>query len=203
MVVGSISSGGDHDVHCWWDPIRSKQLFSVPYVTCRCLPGFLVMIIYKIYMLLENNISLFNEECCQIKMSLIYFSISLRRDRLVLCIFIRCGRAMFQIRRGLIGLFVCLDACWIFSQSYFQGTEDQINIDLLSGLFVCIGLCGSQIFILSRPSDYTSNKIQITNKIVFLWRNLHLSWSHNRSIAWLILDCSGWLVGWLVGFHGI
>ena len=45
VVVGSISNGGDHSVHCWWDLIRSKQLFSVPYVICRCLPDFLVMVI--------------------------------------------------------------------------------------------------------------------------------------------------------------
>ena len=41
---------------CWFDlkrwrsrctlhPVRSKQLFSVPFVTCRCLSDFLVMII--------------------------------------------------------------------------------------------------------------------------------------------------------------
>ena len=45
VVVGSISSGGDHVVHCWCDLIRSKQLFSAPYVTCRCVPDFLVMLI--------------------------------------------------------------------------------------------------------------------------------------------------------------
>ena len=45
VVVGSISSGGDHDVYCWWDLIRSKQLFSAPYVTWKCLPDFLVMVI--------------------------------------------------------------------------------------------------------------------------------------------------------------
>ena len=44
VVVGSFSSGGDYGVHCWWAPIRSKQLFSVPYVACMCLPDFLVMI---------------------------------------------------------------------------------------------------------------------------------------------------------------
>ena len=44
-VAGSISSGGDLGMHCWWDPIRSKQLFSVPYVACGCLPDFLVMAI--------------------------------------------------------------------------------------------------------------------------------------------------------------
>ena len=53
VVAGSISSGGDHGVHCGWDPIRSKQLFSAPYVECRCLPDFLVMaisnIIYKLF----------------------------------------------------------------------------------------------------------------------------------------------------------
>ena len=47
VVVGSISSGRGHGVHCWWDPIRSKQLFSAPYVACRCLPDFLVMVIQR------------------------------------------------------------------------------------------------------------------------------------------------------------
>ena len=44
-VVGSISSGGDHGLHCWWDLIRSKQLFRALYVACRCVPDFLVMVI--------------------------------------------------------------------------------------------------------------------------------------------------------------
>ena len=44
-VAGSISSGGDNGMHCWWDPIWSKQLFRVPYVACGCLPDFLVMVI--------------------------------------------------------------------------------------------------------------------------------------------------------------
>ena len=30
VVAGSISSGGDYGIHCWWDLIRSKQLSSVP-----------------------------------------------------------------------------------------------------------------------------------------------------------------------------
>ena len=46
VIVGLISSGGDHGMHCWWDLKRSKQLFSVPYVACRCLPNFLVIVIY-------------------------------------------------------------------------------------------------------------------------------------------------------------
>ena len=29
MVVGWISSGGDHGIHCWWDLIRSKELPSI------------------------------------------------------------------------------------------------------------------------------------------------------------------------------
>ena len=33
VVVGSISSGGDHCIHCWGDLIRSKQLSSVS--VCR------------------------------------------------------------------------------------------------------------------------------------------------------------------------
>ena len=44
-IYHSISSGGDHGMHCWWDLIRSKQLFSVPYFACRCLLNFLVMVI--------------------------------------------------------------------------------------------------------------------------------------------------------------
>ena len=36
-------------VHCWWDLIRSKQQFSAPYVACRCLPDFLVMVISNIF----------------------------------------------------------------------------------------------------------------------------------------------------------
>ena len=30
VVAGSISSGGDYGIHCWWGLIRSKQLSSVP-----------------------------------------------------------------------------------------------------------------------------------------------------------------------------
>ena len=30
VVAGSISSGWDYGIHCWWDVIRSKQLSSVP-----------------------------------------------------------------------------------------------------------------------------------------------------------------------------
>ena len=29
VVAGSISSGGDHSIHSWWDLIRLKQLSSV------------------------------------------------------------------------------------------------------------------------------------------------------------------------------
>ena len=47
VVVGSISNDGDYGVHCCWNPIRSKQLFNVPYVACRCLLDFLVIYIYK------------------------------------------------------------------------------------------------------------------------------------------------------------
>ena len=49
VVVVSISSGGDHVMHCWWHLIRSKQLFSEPYVACRCVPDFLVMVISNWY----------------------------------------------------------------------------------------------------------------------------------------------------------
>ena len=30
VVAGSISSGEDYSIHCWWDLIRSKQPSSVP-----------------------------------------------------------------------------------------------------------------------------------------------------------------------------
>ena len=45
VVVCSISSGGDHSAHCWWDLMRSKQQFSALYVACRCLPDFLIIVI--------------------------------------------------------------------------------------------------------------------------------------------------------------
>ena len=62
VAVGSISSGGDYGVHCWWDPIRSKQLFSVLYVTCGCLPDFLVIIILiYIYIYIYKLINWTNE----------------------------------------------------------------------------------------------------------------------------------------------
>ena len=40
VVVGSISSGGDHGMSCWWGIIT-----VVPYVALRCLLDFLVMVI--------------------------------------------------------------------------------------------------------------------------------------------------------------
>ena len=43
--------GGDHGIHCWWDQIRSKQPYRVPYVPCECLPNFLVMVITLSYIL--------------------------------------------------------------------------------------------------------------------------------------------------------
>ena len=33
----------------WWDQIRLKQLYSVPYVACECLLHFLVMVITLLY----------------------------------------------------------------------------------------------------------------------------------------------------------
>ena len=40
-VVISISSGRDHDIHCWWNLIRSEQLSSVKNWLCiiSCLSG--------------------------------------------------------------------------------------------------------------------------------------------------------------------
>ena len=54
-----------HGMHCCWDPMRSKQLFSVPYVPCRCLKDFLVMIIQiyiyiYIYILWRVSTRIFN-----------------------------------------------------------------------------------------------------------------------------------------------
>ena len=35
-VTSSISRGGDHGMHCWWDQIRSKQLSCMSHVgVCR------------------------------------------------------------------------------------------------------------------------------------------------------------------------
>ena len=45
VVVGSIPSGRDYGVNCWWDLIRSKQLFSASCIACGCLPDFVVMVI--------------------------------------------------------------------------------------------------------------------------------------------------------------
>ena len=40
VVAGSISSGGDYAIHCWWDLIRSKQLSSVPICCAQVFGGF-------------------------------------------------------------------------------------------------------------------------------------------------------------------
>ena len=40
VVAGSISSGGDYGIHCWWDLIRSKQLSSVPVCRAYVFSGF-------------------------------------------------------------------------------------------------------------------------------------------------------------------
>ena len=52
---------------CWFDlqwwRSRSKQLFSAPYVTCRCVPEFLVMVISNlIYQFLYVCIYLYRLE---------------------------------------------------------------------------------------------------------------------------------------------
>ena len=56
VAVGSISSVGDYGVHCWWESIRSKQLYSVPYVSCRCLPDFIIIIILIYIYILRSTI---------------------------------------------------------------------------------------------------------------------------------------------------
>ena len=40
VVAGSISSGGDHGIHCWWDLIRLKQLSSVSVCRTQVFAGF-------------------------------------------------------------------------------------------------------------------------------------------------------------------
>ena len=40
VVTGSISSGGDHSIHYWWDLIRSKQLSSVSVCCAWVFTGF-------------------------------------------------------------------------------------------------------------------------------------------------------------------
>ena len=45
IVTGSIFSGEDHGIHCWWDRIRSNQLYSGSECCAQCLPDFLIMVI--------------------------------------------------------------------------------------------------------------------------------------------------------------
>ena len=40
VVAGSISSGRDHDIYCWRDLIRSKQLSSVSVCCAQVFAGF-------------------------------------------------------------------------------------------------------------------------------------------------------------------
>ena len=40
VVAGSISSGGDHGIRCWWDLIRSKQLSSFSVWRAQVFAGF-------------------------------------------------------------------------------------------------------------------------------------------------------------------
>ena len=40
VVAGSISSRGDHGIHCWWDLIRSKQLSNVSMCHVQIFAGF-------------------------------------------------------------------------------------------------------------------------------------------------------------------
>ena len=47
-VVGSISSGGDYGMHCWRDPIRSKQLFSVSHVGLSSYDTLIYIYIYTL-----------------------------------------------------------------------------------------------------------------------------------------------------------
>ena len=40
VVTGSISCGGDHSIHCWWDLIKSKQLSSISVCHVYVFAGF-------------------------------------------------------------------------------------------------------------------------------------------------------------------
>ena len=40
VVAGSIFSGGDHSIYCWWDLIRLKQLSSVSVCHAQMFTGF-------------------------------------------------------------------------------------------------------------------------------------------------------------------
>ena len=40
VITGLISSRGDHGIPCWWDLIRSKQLFSVSTCSAQVFAGF-------------------------------------------------------------------------------------------------------------------------------------------------------------------
>ena len=50
VVADSISSGGYYGIHCWWDLIRSKQLFGIPVYRAYVFGGFSgrVNLIYNI-----------------------------------------------------------------------------------------------------------------------------------------------------------
>ena len=40
VVAGSISSGRNHNMHCWWNLIRSKQPSSVSVCHAEVFAGF-------------------------------------------------------------------------------------------------------------------------------------------------------------------
>ena len=40
LALQSVVAGGDHSIHCWWDLIRSKQLFSVSVCCAWVFAGF-------------------------------------------------------------------------------------------------------------------------------------------------------------------
>ena len=51
VVAGSISCGGDHGIHCWWDLLRLKQVSSVSICYMHYLPDFLIIVIQFISVL--------------------------------------------------------------------------------------------------------------------------------------------------------
>ena len=69
MIVGSISSGGGFGVHCWWDLIWSKQLFSATYIKCRCLPDVLFMVILRCICICKNIFFVFDPKREKINLS--------------------------------------------------------------------------------------------------------------------------------------
>ena len=63
--AGSIFSGKDHGIHCWWDLTRSKQLFCVSLCNAQVFAGFSGHgnSIHKIIPLLKKKMHMFIINC--------------------------------------------------------------------------------------------------------------------------------------------